>query len=98
MESRSRSQSRSGDNGDEHSTPTRRPRPRTARARAYTAPHSGDGHSRSPPSVIMEDLVERVASAMLERDRLQERIEDVIERQSIYTNSRPSTAYGHPGS
>ncbi|KAI8629509.1 hypothetical protein F5Y19DRAFT_475494 [Xylariaceae sp. FL1651] len=49
------------------------------------------------PSPIMEDLVERVANAMLERDRLQDQIDDVIERQSIYTSSRPSTAYGQPG-
>ncbi|KAI1854130.1 hypothetical protein JX266_001271 [Neoarthrinium moseri] len=46
----------------------------------------------------MEDLIERVATAMLERDRLQEQIEDVIERQSIYVSSRPSTANGtRPG-
>ena len=70
----------------DHSTPQR---PRPARVRAYTASDS--------PSTIMEDLVERVASAMLERDLLQEKIEDVIERQSIYTTSRPSTAYGQPG-
>lgn len=71
----------------DHSTTPQRPRP--ARVRAYTASDS--------PSTIMEDLVERVASAMLERDLLQEKIEDVIERQSIYTTSRPSTAYGQPG-
>jgi hypothetical protein len=45
----------------------------------------------------MENLVERVANAMLERDRLQEQIDDLIERQSIYISSRPSTAYGQPG-
>ncbi|KAI1198098.1 hypothetical protein F5X97DRAFT_163592 [Nemania serpens] len=55
------------------------------------------GYSPSPPPPpIMEDLVERVANAMLERDRLQEQIDDVLERQTIYTNSRPSTAHGQP--
>jgi hypothetical protein len=69
------------------STP-RRPQP--IRTRGYVS-------SSAAPSPIMEDLVERVANAMLERDRLQEQIEDVIERQSIYVNSRPSTAHGQPG-
>ncbi|KAI5868499.1 hypothetical protein GGS23DRAFT_33883 [Durotheca rogersii] len=62
--------------------------PRPARARASTLP--------STPNPMMEDLVERVATAMLERDRLQEQIDDVIERQSIYISSRPSTANGEP--
>ncbi len=64
-------------------------RPPPARVRAYTSSES--------PSTIMEDLVERVASAMLERDKIQEQIDDVLERQSIYISSRPSTAYGQPG-
>lgn len=64
-------------------------RPQPARVRAYTSPNQA--------SPMMEDLVERVANAMVERDRLQEQIEDVIERQSIYVSSRPSTAYGEPG-
>lgn len=63
-------------------------RPQPARLRAYTSPESS--------SPMMEDLVERVASAMVERDRLQEKIEDVLERQSIYISSRPSTANGQP--
>ncbi|KAI1776879.1 hypothetical protein F4818DRAFT_412120 [Hypoxylon cercidicola] len=63
-------------------------RPQPARLRAYTSP--------APANPMMEDLVERVASAMVERDRLQEQIEDVLERQSIYIVSRPSTAYGEP--
>ncbi|KAI0184140.1 hypothetical protein EV127DRAFT_244228 [Xylaria flabelliformis] len=49
--------------------------------------------SPSPPTPIMEDLVERVANAMLERDRLQEKIDDLVEKQSIFT-SRPSTGCG----
>lgn len=65
-------------------TPTTTP-PRGIRKRAYTSPES-------PPS-IMEDLVERVAQAMLERDELQDRINDVVERQSLYTISRPSSMH-----
>jgi len=61
------------------STPPRIP-PRS-RARAYTSPN-------------VDVIVERIASAMIERDRLQWEIDSVIERQSIYTNSRPTTAYG----
>lgn len=59
------------------------------RTRGYTSP--------AMPSPIVEDLVERVANAMLERDRLQEQIDDIVERQSIYSISRPSTAHGRPG-
>ncbi|OTB19953.1 hypothetical protein K445DRAFT_313746 [Daldinia sp. EC12] len=55
-----------------------------------------DRMSPTSTSPMMEDLVERVATAMLERDKLQEQIEDVIERQSIYISSRPSTAHGQP--
>ncbi|KAI3331681.1 hypothetical protein HD806DRAFT_167073 [Xylariaceae sp. AK1471] len=68
------------------STP-RRPPP--VRTRGYTS-------SSAAPSPIVEDLVERVANAILERDRLQDQIDDVIERQSIYVSSRPSTARGQP--
>jgi hypothetical protein len=39
-------------------------------------------------------MVERIASAMLEKERLQAEIDSIVERQSIYTNSRPTTAYG----
>ncbi|KAI3336066.1 hypothetical protein F4824DRAFT_489331 [Ustulina deusta] len=58
------------------------------RTRGYASP--------SPPSPIVEDLVERVANAMLERDRLQEQIDDIVEKQSIFSSSRPSTAHGQP--
>jgi hypothetical protein len=61
-------------------------RPSPARMRAVSS-------SNSSPS-MMDDLVERVATAMAERDKLQEQIDDVIERQSIYISSRPSTAHG----
>ncbi|KAI8945644.1 hypothetical protein F4801DRAFT_113668 [Xylaria longipes] len=53
--------------------------------------------SPSPPTPIMEDLVERVANAMLERDRLQEKIDGIVEKQYTYTGSRPSTGHGQPG-
>jgi hypothetical protein len=55
-----------------------------ARQRAYTAPS-------------VEGMVERIASAMLEKEKLQAEIDSVIERSSIYISSRPSTAYGMPG-
>lgn len=58
--------------------------PARSRARAYTAPS-------------VERIVERIASAMLERERLQSEIDSIVERQSIYTNSRPTTAYGMQG-
>lgn len=51
-----------------------------ARARAHTSPE-------------MEYIKARVAGAMNEVDRLQAQIDDVIERQSLYVSSRPSTAY-----
>ncbi|KAI1450268.1 hypothetical protein F5Y02DRAFT_108223 [Annulohypoxylon stygium] len=63
-------------------------RPQPAKVRDRTSPETS--------SPMMEDLVERVATAMMERDMLQERIDDVIERQSIYISSRPSTAHGEP--
>lgn len=55
--------------------------PAKSRARAYTSPN-------------VEGIVERIASAMIERERLEAEIESVIERQSLYISSRPSTAYG----
>lgn len=51
-----------------------------ARARAHTSPE-------------VNVITERVASAMIEVERLQRQIDDVIERQSLYAPSRPSTAY-----
>lgn len=58
--------------------------PPRSRARAYTAPN-------------VDRMVERIASAMLEKERLQAEIDSIVERQSIYTNSRPTTAYGMQG-
>ncbi|KAK1836930.1 hypothetical protein QBC39DRAFT_61219 [Podospora conica] len=57
--------------------------PTKSRARAYTS-----------PSPAVDTLVERIASAMIEKDRLDAEIESIIERQSLYISSRPSTAYG----
>ncbi|KAI1147335.1 hypothetical protein F4825DRAFT_152174 [Nemania diffusa] len=64
-------------------------RPQPVKTRGYLSPSP-------PPPPIMEDLVERVAHAMLERDKLQEQIDDIVERQTIYSGSRPSTAHGTP--
>lgn len=64
-------------------------RPSPVKMRGYASPSP-------PPPPIMEDLVERVANAMLERDKLQEQIDDIVEKQSVYTNSRPSTAHEQP--
>lgn len=41
----------------------------------------------------MEAIKERVAYAMNEVEELQKKINDIIERQSLYTASRPSTAH-----
>jgi hypothetical protein len=38
-------------------------------------------------------MAESIASAMIEKDKLQEMIDDCVERQSIYLSSRPSTAH-----
>jgi len=56
--------------------------PFKSRARSHTAPST-------------ERMLERIASAMLEKERLQAEIDSVVERQSIYMgSSRPSTAHG----
>ncbi|KAI0404420.1 hypothetical protein F4802DRAFT_227484 [Xylaria palmicola] len=67
------------------STP-QRPQPVKSRGTASPSP---------PPPPIVENLVERVANAMLERDKLQEQI-DGIEKQYIHASSRPSTGHGQP--
>lgn len=51
-----------------------------ARGRAYTSPD-------------VDIMKERVATAMIEVERLQKQIDDVIERQSLYAPSRPSTSH-----
>ena len=65
-------------NGDE-SPPIIPPKSRN-RPRAYTAPE-------------VDAIKERVASALIEVEKLQKQIDDVIERQSVYVNSRPSTSH-----
>lgn len=59
------------------------------RARAQTSPETSS--SDSTPDV--ETIKARVASAMLEVERLQQQIDSAIERQSLYVNSRPSTPH-----
>ncbi|KAF7557336.1 hypothetical protein G7046_g6063 [Stylonectria norvegica] len=51
-----------------------------SRARAYTSPD-------------VDRMKERVATAMIEVERLQAQIDDVIDRQSLYASSRPSTPH-----
>ena len=51
-----------------------------ARARAHTSPE-------------LESIKARVAGAMIEVERLQRQIDDVMERQSVYACSRPSTSH-----
>ncbi|KAF7544077.1 hypothetical protein G7Z17_g10251 [Cylindrodendrum hubeiense] len=51
-----------------------------ARSRAYTAPN-------------VDVIKERVAGAMIEVEKLQKQIDEVIERQSLYSVSRPTTAH-----
>lgn len=58
--------------------------PIKSRARAYTAPSA-------------EPILERIASAMIEKEKLQAEIDSIVERQSLYISSRPSTAYGVAG-
>ncbi len=78
------------------------------RPTAGSSPSTSTGHG-SPPRIpprsrlrantgrSVDHLVERIASAIIERDRLQAEIDSVVERQSIYISSRPSTAYGLEG-
>lgn len=56
--------------------------PPKSRARAHTAPST-------------ELMLERIASAMLEKEKLQAEIDELVERQSIYKGSRPGTPVGY---
>ncbi|KAK4130171.1 hypothetical protein BT67DRAFT_238724 [Trichocladium antarcticum] len=58
--------------------------PPKSRARAYTAPAT-------------KRIVERIASALIEKERLQTEINTVVARQSIYFGSRPSSGCGLRG-
>lgn len=64
---------------DREAAPSIPPRS-SARPRAYTSPE-------------VEQMKARVASAMIEVESLQRQIDDVIERQSLYASSRPSTSH-----
>ncbi|KAJ4258704.1 hypothetical protein NW762_007788 [Fusarium torreyae] len=69
----------SSSHGDDEIPPLIPPKSR-GRARAYSSPD-------------VEKVKERVASAMLEVEKLQKQIDDVIERQSLYIPSRPPTPH-----
>lgn len=56
-------------------------------------PPKSRSRNRGYTSSDVESIKERVASAMAEVDKLQKQIDDVIERQSIYASSRPSTSH-----
>lgn len=56
-------------------------------------PPKSRGRPRAYSSPDVEKVKERVASAMLEVEKLQKQIDDVIERQSLYVPSRPPTPY-----
>ncbi|KLU81950.1 hypothetical protein MAPG_01030 [Magnaporthiopsis poae ATCC 64411] len=80
----------------------RRPVPRQAGSPSTQDSEDPETPPRIPPRSRMrarssaeqvDRMVARVASAMLERDRLQAEIESIVERHSIYMSSRPSTAY-----
>lgn len=53
--------------------------------------------ARASRALTAHRIVERIASAIIEKERLQAEIDSVIERQSIYVDSRPSTAYDMRG-
>lgn len=66
---------------DGHSTPpTHRPQEAGPRARARTLSE-------------IEIRKERIASRLIEAEKLQKQIDDVVERQSLYSCSRPGSAY-----
>lgn len=69
----------SSSHGEDEIPPLIPPKSRS-RARAYSSPD-------------VEKVKERVASAMLEVEKLQKQIDDVIERQSLYVPSRPPTPH-----
>lgn len=56
-------------------------------------PPKSRARSQMSSSASAERMKERIAGAMLEVDKLQREIELVMERQSIYASSRPSTAH-----
>ena len=60
---------------------------------APAIPSKSQARPRANTSPDLDNMKARVASAMIEVEKLQQQIEDVIERQSMYASSRPSTAH-----
>ncbi|EFX03021.1 hypothetical protein CMQ_2950 [Grosmannia clavigera kw1407] len=69
---------RSGKSAGRTETPPPPTIPPRSRLRSYSSP-------------AVESMVERIAGAMIEMEKLQADIDSVVERQSLYANSRPST-------
>lgn len=67
--------------------------PSGASDRAPAIPVRSQARARAHTSPELDFIKARVAGAMNEVDRLQRQIDDVIERQSLYVSSRPSTAH-----
>lgn len=57
------------------------------------APKAKKGRSRADTAPSVQAMKDRVANAMLEMEWLQKQIDDVVERQSMYTYSRPSSSH-----
>lgn len=60
---------------------------------APSIPPRSSARARASTSPEVEKMKARVAGAMIEVEKLQRQIDDVIERQSLFTSSRPSTAH-----
>lgn len=60
---------------------------------APAIPPKAQGRARAYTSPEVDAIKDRVADAMNEIERLQKKIDDVIERQSVYSSSRPSTSH-----
>lgn len=60
---------------------------------AYTTARRDSGSSRPEATAEVQAIRNRVANAMLEVERLQKKIDDVVERQSLYVPSRPGSAH-----
>ncbi|UNI22050.1 hypothetical protein JDV02_007975 [Purpureocillium takamizusanense] len=56
-------------------------------------PPKSRNRMRAHTATDVDAIKERVASAMIEVERLQKQIDEVMERQSLYTSSRPSTPH-----
>ncbi|KAK8051462.1 hypothetical protein PG993_002847 [Apiospora rasikravindrae] len=86
------------------------PRKPTPTGSVFDSPSSGVVKHPAPAHVktvspsaghpSIDDLIDRIANAMLERDQIQDRIEDAVELASVYTavSRSPSVASKHAGS